>query len=97
GRGAVNRLEHRAPGSDVRGAGEADRASDLRRDVGKNVAVEVRHHDDVESLGRVRQLGGADVDDPVLLLDVRVLRPDLVEDLVKEPVRDLHDVVFGEA
>ena len=57
--------------ADIRRAGEADRAGDLRRDVGQDVAVEVRHDDDVESLGRVGELRRADVDDPVLLLDVR--------------------------
>ena len=72
-RRAVDGLEHRAVLADVGRAGEADRARDLRRDVGEDVAVEVRHHDDVEGLGRVGQLGRADVDDPVLLLDVRVL------------------------
>ena len=70
---------------------------DLRRDVGENVAVEIRHHDHVERFGRVGHLGGADVDDPVLVLDLRIFGADLVEDLVEQAVGHLHDVVFGEA
>ena len=52
--------------ADVRRTGQPDRPGDLRRHVGEDVAVKVRHHDHVECLGRVRQLGRADVDDPVL-------------------------------
>ena len=83
--------------ADVGGAGEADRAGDLRGDVGEDIAIEVRHDDDVEGFGRVGDLGGADVDDPVFLFDVGIFGADFVEDLVEEAVGHLHDVVFGEA
>ena len=72
-RRAVNRLEHRAVIADVRRTRQADRAGDLRRDVGEHVAVKIRHHDHVEGFGRVGHLGGADVDDPVLVLDLGIL------------------------
>ena len=70
---------------------------DLRRHVGENVAVEVGHHDHVESFRRVGHLGRADVHDPVLVLDVRIFGGDLVEDLVEQTVGHLHDVVLHEA
>src|SRR6185369_14017706 len=38
-----------------------------------------------------------DVDDPVLVLDLRILGRDLIEDFMEETVGHLHDVVFGEA
>ena len=85
-RAAVDGLEHGAVVADVGAAGEADAAGDLRRHVGQNVAVEVRHHDDIEGLWGIGQLGRADVDDPVLLLDVRIVRADLVEDLMEQAV-----------
>src|ERR1039458_7586200 len=50
-----------------------------------------------ERIRRVGHLGGADVHDPDLLLDVRVLRADFVENLVEQAVGHLHDVVLHEA
>ena len=70
---------------------------DLRGHVGENVAIEIGHHDHVERFRRIGHLGRADVHDPVLVLDVRILRGDFVEDLVEQAVGHLHDVVFGEA
>ncbi len=96
-RRAVDRLEHGDMLADVRRGREAHRAGDLGGDVREDVAVEVRHHDDVELLRRVGELRRADVDDPVLLLELRILGADLVEDLVEEAVGELHDVVLGEA
>lgn len=97
GSGAVNGFEHGAADANVGGADEADAASDLGCDVGEDVSVEVGEDDDVEELGFVGQLGGADVDDPVLVLDFWIVFCDLVEDLVELAVGELHDVVFREA
>ena len=83
--------------ADIRRTRKADRTRNLRRHVRQNVAIEIRHHHHVERFRRIRQFGRADVDDPVLFLDIRVLRADLVEDLVEETVGHLHDVVFREA
>ena len=44
------------------------------RHVGHDVAVEVRQHQDVESLGRLDELHAEGVDDPVLERDLRVAR-----------------------
>ena len=96
-RRAVNRLEHRAVVADICRARQANGTGDLCGDVGEHVAVEIRHHDHVEGFGRIGHLGRADVDDPVLVLDLRVLGGDFVERPVEQAVRDLHDVVFGEA
>ena len=70
---------------------------DLRRHVAQNVAVQIRHHDHVERFRRVRHLGRADIHDPGFLLDIRILRADLVEHLVEQAVGHLHDVVLHEA
>ena len=94
---AVDRLEHGHMLANIGRPRQPDRTSDLGCDVGENVAVEIRQHDHVERFRRVGQLGGADVDDPVLVLDVRVLGGNLFEDLMEEPIGHLHDVVFGEA
>ena len=96
-RGAVDGFEHGAVVADIRRARDPHRPRDLRGHVGENVAIQIGHHDDVESLRRIRHLGGADVHDPVFVLDVLVLRGDFVKDLVEETVGHLHDVVFGEA
>ena len=50
-----------------------------------------------KAVGRVGQFGGADIDDPVLLFEIRIFGADFIEDLVEETVGHLHDVVFGEA
>jgi len=50
----------------------------------------------VESFGSVGQLGGANVHDPMLFFEVRVLGADFIEDLVKQAVGELHNVVFRE-
>ncbi len=83
--------------ADIRRPGQAHRAGDLRGYVREDIAVQVRHHHHVERRRRVGQLGGADVDDPVLIRNFRILGRDLIEDLVEETVGHLHDVVFGEA
>ncbi len=67
--------------AEVDGAAEADRAGDLGRDVRQDVTVQIRHDDDIEHLGSVRQAGGADVDDPAVALNVGVVGADLLEDL----------------
>ena len=65
--------------------------------VREDIAIEIGHHHHVERLGRVGQLCGTDIDDPVFVLDFRILCRDLIEDLVEEPVGQFHDVVLGEA
>ena len=94
---AVDSLKHRTAVPNVGGAGQPHGAGNLGRHVGQDVAVQIRHHDHVEHLGRVGQLRRADVHNPVLLLDIGIFGPDFVEYLVKEPVGHLHDVVLGEA
>ena len=83
--------------ADVRRSRQSHRTRNLRRHVRQNVAIQIRHHDHVERFRRVGHLRRADVDNPVLLLDLRILCADLVEDLVEQAVGHLHDVVFGEA
>ncbi len=78
-------------------ASQPDRTGDLRGHVGQNVAVKIRHYDHVKGVRRVCQLRGADIHDPVFVLDVVILGGDFVEDPVKQTVGQFHDVVFGEA
>ena len=67
------------------------------REVGDDVAVEVRQHEHVVLLGPLDELHAEVVHDPVLELDVRVLLGDLAGDLQPEPVRELHDVRLVDA
>src|ERR1017187_10570032 len=96
-RGSVDGLEQGAWRADVGRSRETNRSRDLRGHVGKNVAVEIGHQDDVKGFRRVGHLGSTDVDNPMFFLDGRVIGADLVEDLVEHAVRHLHDVVFSEA
>src|SRR5439155_590582 len=61
-------------------------------EVGDDIAVQVREHEDVVQLGLLYELHAHVVDDAVLKFDVRVLLRDLAGDLQKESVRELHDV-----
>ncbi len=94
---AVDRLKHRMLRPNVGRAREPHGTRDLGGDVAQDVAIQIWHHDHVEGLRRIGEFGGADIDDPVLVFDRRILGRDLVEDLVEQAVGDLHDVVFGEA
>ena len=62
------------------------------------VAVEVERDHHVEALRLVGEEGSSDVDDDAVAGDIRVLAlADLLKDLVKQPVRQLHDVVLDDA
>ncbi len=97
GGGTVDGFEHGAAIADVGGPGKADRPGDLGGDVGEDIAIEVGHDDDVEGFGRVGHFSGTDVDDPEFFFKFGIFSADLIEDLVKQAVGELHDVVFGEA
>src|SRR4029450_8092203 len=78
--------------AEVSARGEAEPADQARREVGDDVAVEVRQYEHVVLLGPLDELHREVVDDAVLELDVRVLLRDLAGDLQPEAVRELHDV-----
>ena len=94
---AVDGFEHSAVATDIRAARQSDRACDFRCNIAHDVAIEVRHHDDIPALRSSRDAGHSDVDNPVVLLDVRVLGTDFLEQLVEETIGQLHDVVLGHA
>ena len=90
-------FEHGAPLADIGGRGEPHRARHLGGDIGDDVAIEVRRQDDVEGLRRVGDAGRTDVDDHVLLRDLRIVGAHLLKDPTEQPVGGLHDVVLGQA
>ena len=62
---------------------ESHGTGDLRSYIREDVAIEIRHDNDVESLRSVGQLGRSNIHDPVLFLEFRVLSPDLIENLME--------------
>jgi hypothetical protein len=88
----VGRLEQRAVLAVVRPGGDAEPADQARGQVGDDVAVQVREHQDVVQVGLLHELHAHVVDDPVLELDVRELLGDLPRDAQVEAVGVLHDV-----
>src|SRR5262245_11768211 len=76
---------------------QTNRTRDVCRTIGKDVTVKIWHHHYVESLRSVSQLRGANVNNPMLVLDFGIFLCNLVEDLMEESIRQLHDVVFSEA
>ena len=90
----MDRLEHRVARADIRAAGGADSALELRRFVGDDVAVEVRQHEDGEVAAAlfVEQLRGGDVDIPLVRYDFGIFRGDGVTVAQEVAVGRLNDV-----
>ena len=90
-------FKHGNLGADICRACQSDGTSNLRSDIREDIAIKIRHYEHVESFGGVRELCGANVDDPVLVFDVLIVCRDLIKHLVKQAVCELHDIVFSEA
>ena len=88
----MRRLEDRGGLAEVRAGSDPEPADHPRAEVGEDVAVEVRQHEDVVLLRPLHELHAHVVHDPVVELDVGVLRRDLARDVQPEPVGELHDV-----
>ncbi len=67
GCGAVDGLEDGAPRAHVAGGGEAEAADEARAQVGDDVAVQVRHHQDVVLGGVLHHVQADSVE--ILLLE----------------------------
>ena len=93
----MNRLKHRAPIPNVGRTCQTNRPRNLRRHIRKNIPVQVRHDDDIERFRSVRQLRRPDIHNPVLLLNLPILRPNLIKHLMKKTISHLHDVVLNKA
>ncbi len=90
-------LEHGVPLADVGAARRSDAALYLGGLVGQDVAVEVGERDDPELLAAVRvdELGGHDVDEPVVPLYPRVVLGHLGRDAEELAVGGLDHVGLG--
>ena len=84
-RGAVRRLEDRDRLAVVRAGSDTEPADHPRREVGEDVAVEVRQHEHVVLLRPLHELHAHVVHDPVVELDVDVLGRDLAGDRSQSP------------
>ena len=76
GGGAVDGLKHGEAVADVGAAGGTDTALKLSRLIGDDIAVEIGQHKDLElrtDIG-VHQIGGHDVDVPVVGGDIGIIR-----------------------
>ena len=93
----VDGFEHGASIADIGAAGESDRSCDLGSDVREDIAVEVRHDDHVEGFWGIGEFCGTDIDNPMFVFDVFVFGGDFIEDFMKQPVGQFHDIVFGKA
>ena len=89
-------FKHGALSADVRRTGEPDGPGDLCGNIGKYVSIEIREHDHIENFGGIGHFCRPDVNDPVLILDMRILDRHFIEDLMEESIGHLHNVVFGE-
>ena len=92
GRAAVDGLEHRHAGAEVRAGHDAEPADQPGAQVGDDVAVEVRQHDHVELLGLHHELHARGVDDALVVGDVRMRAGDLANAVEEQAVAELHDV-----
>jgi hypothetical protein len=88
----VGRLEDRHRLAEVRAGSHSEPADQPGADVRDDVPVEVRQHEHVVLLGALHELHRHVVHDPVVELDVRVLRGDGAGGVEEEAVRVLHDV-----
>ena len=70
----------------------ADAADQTGTKLGGHVPVQVGHHQDVETLGRLDQLHAQRIDDAVIEHDLRVVLGHAPGDLQEEAVGELHDV-----
>ena len=93
---AVNRLEHRATGTNIRTWGKPDRACDLCGNVTHDVAIQVTRQNHIKLLRRIGEARSPDIDNHVRALNVLVLQRNFIHNFVKETIGHLHDVVFGE-
>ena len=94
---AVDGLEHGEGFPDVGRAGNTDRSGELGRDIRYNIAVQVGHDYHVKAFRGIGNTGGANVDNPAVAFNIRVLGGDFLEDFQEEAVGQFHDVVFGKA
>src|SRR5258706_16157530 len=93
----MNSLEHRARIADIRRTCQANRSRYLGSNIGENVTIQVGQNNHIESLRRISELGRADINYPCLISDIRIFLRNLIEDPVKQAIRQLHDIVFHEA
>ena len=96
-RGPMNRLEHCAFGTDVGGSRQADRSRDFGRDVREYVAIEIQRNDHIEITWVGRESRRSNVDDAVLVLNLRIRSSNLIKHFMEETIRELHDIVLAEA
>ena len=98
GGGAVDGLEHSILTASVGAARRAYAALNLGGLVGDDVAVEVGQHEYLELAANLRiyQVGGHDVDVPVVGGDLRIIRRHLVADAGEHTVGLFHDVGLGD-
>jgi len=94
----VHGLEHGVPAAGVGAAGGADAALNLGGLICDDVTVEIWQYKYLKFAAdfRVHQIGGHDVDVPVLGGDLRVLRRDLVADSGEAAIGFLHDIGLGD-
>ena len=98
GGGAVNGLKHCIFVTDIGTAGSAHTALDLGGFVGDDVAVQIGQNKYLKfgTNGRVDEIGGHNVNVPILCLDLRIFGGNLVADTGEIAVGLFHNIGFGD-
>ena len=90
-------FKHRTLLPDIGGPPHAHRTGDLRRHIAEDVPVKVGCHNHIKGFGMHRNAGCSNINNPMLVLNLRVLRGDFIKNLVKQTIGLLHDIVFAKA
>ena len=93
----MDRFEHGNGRPDVGGTGKTNGSGNLGGNIRDDVTVEIQCNDDVKRLRHGCHACGPDINDLVIALNRWILLGNVVEHLVEETVRVLHDVVFRHA
>ena len=95
---AVDGFKHGIPATGVGAARRADTALNLGSLIGNDIAVQVWQYEHLKFAAdlRVHQIGGHDINIPILGGDLRVIRRHLMADAGEHPVGFLHDVGLGD-
>ena len=95
GRRAVNGFKHSAFFTNIGRTRKPYRTCNFCSDIRNDVAVKVERYDYFKILRGIGKFGCADIDDPVVVGDVRVFCSNFVKDFSEQTIGLLHDVVFG--
>ena len=93
-RGAVNRFEDGVVIAHIGARHDAETAYEACRQIGDDIAVQIRQEQNIEGLGAHHQLHARVIDNQLVVLDLGEGRGDFAAALEEQAVAELHDVGF---